>query len=53
MAHLPEQDKDAVNMGALESQSQDIKTSEESLVDEVSASAIGLPILEQEAGAQY
>jgi hypothetical protein len=46
MAHLGEQDKDTVNMAALDAQSQHIKTSEESLVDEVNADAIGMPVLE-------
>jgi hypothetical protein len=46
MAHLREQDKDTVNMATLDAQSQHVKTSEESLVDEVSADAIGIPVLE-------
>ena len=46
MAHLGEQGKDTFNMAALDAQSQHIKTSEESLVDEVSADAIGMPVLE-------
>jgi hypothetical protein len=46
MAHLREKDKDTINMAALDAQSQHVKTSEESLVDEVSADAIGMPVLE-------